>query len=53
VSVEKAQQLEEMSKRVQQLELLVLSLRQQGSISQSSIKESKIRLPIKFDGTCS
>ena len=35
VSVEKAQQHEELSKRVQQLEAIVLSLRQQASTSQS------------------
>ena len=51
VSVEKAQQHEELSKRVQQLELVVLSLRQQGSTSHISIKEPKISLPAKFDGT--
>jgi hypothetical protein len=51
VSVEKAQQHEELTKRVQQLELVVLSLRQQGSMSQSFIKEPKISLPAKFDGT--
>jgi hypothetical protein len=51
VSVEKAQQHEELSKRVQQLELVVLSLRQQGSTSHSSIKEPKISLPTMFDGT--
>jgi hypothetical protein len=51
VSVEKAQQHEELSQRVQQLELVVLSLRQQGSTSHSSIKEPKISLPAKFDGT--
>jgi hypothetical protein len=45
VSAEKAQQHEELTKRVQQLELLVLSLRQQGSTSQSFIKEPKISLP--------
>jgi hypothetical protein len=50
VSVEKAQQHEELSQRVQQLELVVLSLRQ-GSTSHSSIKEPKISLPAKFDGT--
>jgi hypothetical protein len=50
VSVEKAQH-EELSQRVQQLELVVLSLRQQGSTSHSSIKEPKISLPAQFDGT--
>jgi hypothetical protein len=38
---------------VQQRELVVLSLRQPGSTSQSSIKEPKISLPTKFHGTCS
>ena len=51
VSVEKAQQHEELSKRVQQLEAIVLSLRQQASTSQSLLKEPKISLPTKFDGT--
>jgi ribosomal protein L29 len=51
VSVEKAQQHEELSKRVQQLEAVVLSLRQQASTSQSLLKEPKISLPTKFDGT--
>ena len=51
MSDEKAQQHEELSRQVQQLELLVLSLRQQGSTSQSFIKEPKISLPAKFDGT--
>jgi hypothetical protein len=51
LSLEKAQQHEELSKRVQQIELVVLSLRQQGSTSHSSIKEPKISLLAKFDGT--
>jgi hypothetical protein len=51
VSVKKAQQHDELSKRVQQLELVVLSLQQQGAASQSSIKEPKISLPAEFDGT--
>jgi hypothetical protein len=51
VSAEKAQQHDELSQRVQQLELVVLSLRQQASTSQTLIKEPKISLPAKFDGT--
>ena len=50
VSVEKAQQHEELSKRVQQLEVVVLSLRQQASTSQSLLNRPKISLPTKFDG---
>ena len=51
MSDEKAQQNEELSRQVQQLELLVVSLRQQGSTCQSFITEPKISLPAKFDGT--
>ena len=51
LTVEKAQQHDELSQRVHQLETTLLSLRQQSSISQSSSKEPKICLPTKFDGT--
>ena len=51
VSVEKAQQHDELSKRVHQLEAMVLSLRQQDSTYQNLPKEPKISLPGKFDGT--
>ena len=51
VSAEKAQQYEELSQRVHQLEATILSLREQASGAQNSPREPKISLPAKFDGT--
>ena len=51
VSAEKAQQYEELSQRVHQLEATILSLREQASRAQNSPREPKISLPAKFDGT--
>ena len=51
MSVEKAQQHEELSKCIQHHEAVVLSLPQQASTSQNLLKEPKISLPTKFDGT--
>ena len=49
---EKAQQYEELSQRVHQLEATILSLREQASGAQNSPREPKISLPAKFnDGT--
>ena len=50
VSIEKAQQYDELSTRVLQLETTLRSLHQQASMQQSSPKEPKICLPGKFDG---
>ena len=50
VSIEKAQQYDELSTRVLQLETTLRSLHQQASTQQSSPKEPKICLPGKFDG---
>ena len=51
VSAEKAQQYEELSQRVHQLEATILTLREQASGAQNSPREPKISLPAKFDGT--
>ena len=51
VSAEKAQQYEEISQRLHQLEATILSLREQASGAQNSPREPKISLPAKFDGT--
>ena len=51
VSTDKVQHYNELSQRVHELELTLLSLRQQASCSQSIPKEPKICLPGKFDGT--
>ena len=51
VSAEKVQQHNELSQRVHELELALVSLRQQASSSQNLCKEPKICLPGKFDGT--
>ena len=53
MSIKKTQQDEEHSKQVQQLEAIMLSLRQKGSTSQSFLKEPKISLPTKFDAIVS
>ena len=50
VSIQKAQQYDELSTRVLQLETTLRSLHQQASTQQSSPKEPKICLPGKFDG---
>ena len=50
VSIEKAQQYDELSTRVLQLETTLRSLHQQSSMQQTSPKEPKICLPGKFDG---
>ena len=44
-------QHKELTLRVQQLEVTIASLQQQGSSAQGTHKEPKIGLPIKFDGT--
>mgnify|MGYP000471058964 CR=1 FL=1 len=51
VTAEKAQQYEELSQRVRQLEATILSLREQMSGAQSSPREPKISLLANFDGT--
>ena len=51
VNVEKAQQHEELTQRVHQLEAALITLRQQALQAQNSTKEPKISLPSKFDGT--
>ena len=51
VSTEKAQQYEELSQRVRQLEATILSLREQATRVQNYPKELKISLPANFDGT--
>ena len=51
LSVEKAQQHNELSQRVVQLESALIALRQQAGTSQTFVKEPKICLPGKFDGT--
>ena len=50
VSAEKAQQHEELSERVHQLEAVVLTLRQQSPSIHDYPKEPKLSLPAKFDG---
>ena len=50
VSIEKAQQYDELSTRVLQLETTLRSLHQQAPMQQTSPKEPKICLPGKFDG---
>ena len=47
----KVQQHIELSQRVHELKLALVSLRQQASSSQNLFKEPKICLPGKFDGT--
>ena len=47
----RVQQLEEQSKHVQELEATLVSMRQQASGLQSTPREPKICLPAKFDGT--
>ena len=51
VTAEKAQQYEELSQRVRQLEATILSLREQMSGARNSLREPKISPPTKFDGT--
>ena len=51
VNVEKAQQHEELTQRVHQLEATLITLRQQALQAPNSTKEPKISLPSKFDGT--
>ena len=51
VNVEKAQQHEELTQRVHQLEAALITLRQQALQAPNSTKEPKISLPSKFDGT--
>ena len=51
LSIEKAQQHNELSQRVVQLESALVALRQQAGTSQTFAKEPKICLPGKFDGT--
>ena len=50
VTMEKQQQQEEFTRRVQQLESTIVILQQQRVEGQGSIKEPKISLPVKFDG---
>ena len=50
VSIQKAQQYDELSTCVLQLETTLRSLYQQASMQQNSPKEPKIFLPRKFDG---
>ena len=49
IAVEK--QHGELTLRVQQLEVTIVALKQQGSSTQGVHKEPKIGLPVKFDGT--
>jgi hypothetical protein len=49
VTAEKAQQHEELSQRVHQLEITLMQ--QQAAGVQNSAREPKISLPVKFDGT--
>ena len=51
VTMEKQQQQEEFTRRVQQLESTIIILQQQRVEGQGSIKEPKISLPAKFDGS--
>ena len=51
LTAEKAQQYEELSQRVQQLEATILALREQTLGAQNSPREPKISLPAMFDGT--
>ena len=51
VIVEKQQQQEEFTRRVQQLESTIVVLQQQRVEGQGIIKEPKISLPAKFDGS--
>ena len=51
VTMEKQQQQEEFTRRVQQLESTIVILQQQRVEGQGSIKEPKISLPAKFDGS--
>ena len=50
MSIEKAQQYDELSTRVTQLETTLWSLHQQASMQQTSPKEPKICFPGKFEG---
>ena len=45
------QQHEALSQQIEQLEATILSLREQSSGAQNCLKEPKISLPAKFDGT--
>ena len=51
VTIEKQQQQEEFTQRVQQLESTIVALQQQRAEGQGVIKEPKISLPAKFDGS--
>ena len=51
VTMEKQQQQEDFTQRVQQLVLTIVVLQQQRVKGQGIIKEPKIRLPAKFDGS--
>ena len=51
VTIEKQQQQEEFTRRVQQLESTIVVLQQQRVEGQGLIKEPKISLPAKFDGS--
>ena len=48
VNIEKAQQYEDLSQRVHQIEVTILSLWQQASRAQNSAREPNISLPTKF-----
>jgi hypothetical protein len=50
VTAEKAQQCNQLSERVRQLEAIVQALRQQGPSGHDSLKEPKLSLPAMFDG---
>ena len=50
VTMEKQQQQEEFTRRVQQLESTIVVLQQQ-RVGKENIKEPKISLPAKFDGS--
>ena len=51
ITIEKQQQHEVLTLQVQQFEATIVSLQQQGSSTQGILKEPKISLPLKFDGT--
>ena len=51
VTVEKQQQQEEFTRRVQELEITIVILQQQRGGGQGIIKVPKISLPVKFDGS--
>ena len=54
ITIEKQQtqqQHRELAVHVQQLEATIVSLQQQGSSTQGIVREPKIGLPMKFDGT--